>query len=81
MIAFIDTHRGPSGVEPICCVLQIAPSAYQAHVTQRADSGRLPDRLNLNLMKLQHHLLRTRLLSSLYVQLLQSRPILSISQD
>ena len=30
MIAFIDDHRGPCGVEPICKVLLIAPSTYHA---------------------------------------------------
>ena len=44
MIAFIDTHRGPSGVEPICRVLPIAPLAYPAHATRRVDPGRLPAR-------------------------------------
>ena len=28
MIAFIDDHRRPYGVEPICRVLPIAPSTY-----------------------------------------------------
>ena len=30
MSAFIDEHRGEHGVEPICRVLQIAPSTYYA---------------------------------------------------
>jgi putative transposase len=37
MIAFIDEHRVTLGVEPICRLLQIAPSTYYAHVTQRRD--------------------------------------------
>ena len=37
MIAFIDEHRSVFGVEPICRLLQIAPSTYYAHVTQRDD--------------------------------------------
>ncbi len=32
MKAFIDQHRQQLGVEPICRVLQIAPSAYWCHV-------------------------------------------------
>ena len=28
---FIDRHRGAYGVEPICKVLQVAPSAYWRH--------------------------------------------------
>lgn len=31
MTCFIDEHRGVCGVEPICRVLQIAPSTYYAH--------------------------------------------------
>ena len=37
MIAFIDDHRGAYGVEPICKVLQIAPSTYYAHAARQAD--------------------------------------------
>jgi len=40
MIAFIDDHRGAHGVEPICKVLPIAPSTYQAHVAKRRDPAR-----------------------------------------
>jgi len=28
MISFIDEHRGEFGVEPICDVIEIAPSTY-----------------------------------------------------
>ena len=42
MIAFIDEHRALYGVEPICKVLPIAPSTYDAHAAWRADPGRLP---------------------------------------
>ena len=31
MTRFIDTHRQEFGVEPICTVLQVAPSTYYAH--------------------------------------------------
>ena len=40
MIAFIDDHRQVYGVEPICKVLQFAPSTYYAHVARRADPGK-----------------------------------------
>ena len=36
---FIDEHRGNHGVEPICKVLQIAPSGYRRH----AALGRNPE--------------------------------------
>ncbi len=44
MIAFIDDHREAHGVEPICKVLPIAPSAYHDHVAKRRDPSRLPAR-------------------------------------
>ena len=44
MIAFIDEHRALYGVEPICKVLPIAPSTYDAPAAWRADPGRLPAR-------------------------------------
>lgn len=44
MIAFIDDHREVHGVEPICKVLPIAPSAYHAHVAKRADPEKLSTR-------------------------------------
>jgi hypothetical protein len=37
---FIDKHRDTYGVEPICKVLQIAPSGYRHHAALR----RAPDR-------------------------------------
>jgi len=30
IVGFIDEHRGEFGVEPICRVLQVAPSTYYA---------------------------------------------------
>lgn len=36
MKAFIDEHRGVFGVEPMCKVLQIAPSTYRAHAARLA---------------------------------------------
>ena len=44
MIAFIDDHREVYGVEPICRVLPIAPSAYHAHFAQRADPTKVSAR-------------------------------------
>ena len=40
MIAFIDDHRTAHGVEPICKVLRIAPSAYHARAAVRADPAK-----------------------------------------
>ena len=38
MRAFIDQHRETFGVEPICRVLQIAPSGYRRYAAQRRQS-------------------------------------------
>ncbi|GJG89817.1 transposase [Gemmatimonadetes bacterium T265] len=40
MYAFVDAHRTTYGVEPICRVLQIAPSGYYQHRNRHADPGR-----------------------------------------
>ena len=40
MYQFIDRHRAEYGVEPICRVLEIAPSGYYAHKTCAADPTR-----------------------------------------
>jgi putative transposase len=37
---FIDKHRGTHGVEPICKVLQVAPSGYRRHAALRRDPQR-----------------------------------------
>ncbi len=37
-------RNGAYGVEPICKVLPIAPSTYQAHRAKRADASRLSAR-------------------------------------
>jgi putative transposase len=37
MRAFVDRHRDTFGVEPICQVLQIAPSGYRRHAAQQRD--------------------------------------------
>ena len=40
MYAFVDAERATYGVEPICRVLQIAPSSYYAHQQAAADASR-----------------------------------------
>lgn len=40
MIAFIDDHRKVHGIEPICRLLQIAPSTYHAHKQRQRDPQR-----------------------------------------
>jgi putative transposase len=37
MYGLVDEHRDTHGVEPICAVLQIAPSAYRRHAARRRD--------------------------------------------
>ena len=44
MVAFIAEHRGEYGVEPICSVLQIAPSTYYEHEARRTNPDVLPAR-------------------------------------
>src|SRR5688572_5045641 len=44
MYAFIDAHRPAYGVEPICRVLQIAPSGYYEHRARQAEPSRRPAR-------------------------------------
>jgi putative transposase len=40
MVAFVDQHRGASGIEPICRQLPIAPATYFRHQARAADPGR-----------------------------------------
>jgi putative transposase len=35
--AFVEEHRGRFGVEPICKVLQVAPSPYRHHAARQRD--------------------------------------------
>ena len=44
MIRFIKEHRGVCGVEPICRVLQIAPSTFYAHLAIERDPDLASDR-------------------------------------
>ncbi|MCT1801519.1 IS3 family transposase [Kocuria carniphila] len=43
MCAFIDAHRDEHGVEPICRILQIAPSSYYAHRTREPSARQQRD--------------------------------------
>ena len=38
MVSFIDQHRDPYGVEPICAILPIAPSTYFLRKAQQQDA-------------------------------------------
>src|SRR5258707_13667566 len=40
MTAFVDAHRQEYGVEPICRLLKIAPSAYHERVRKRREPRR-----------------------------------------
>ncbi len=44
MYGRVDGHRGVHGVEPICTVLQIAPSAYRRHAARSRDPALLSPR-------------------------------------
>jgi len=44
MYELVDEHRGIHGVEPICAVLQIAPSAYRRHAARSRDQALLSPR-------------------------------------
>ena len=56
MYAFLDQHRADYGVEPICRVLEIAPSAYRAYAAQQRDPGkRSPRRQREAVLRPQVH--------------------------
>ena len=44
MYRLVDEHRGTFGVEPICAVVQIAPSAYRRHAARQRDRSLLSAR-------------------------------------
>jgi len=44
MIGFMEAHMREFGVEPMCRVLQIAPSTWYEHARRKVDQGRLPRR-------------------------------------
>jgi transposase InsO family protein len=45
MRSFVDEHRDVYGVEPICRVLQIAPSSYREHAARAREPSRAPARV------------------------------------
>ena len=49
MRSFVDEHRDVYGAEPICRVLQIAPSSYREHAARRRDTLRAPPRVRRDL--------------------------------
>jgi putative transposase len=54
MVAFIDQHRERFGVEPICKVLQIAPSGYRREVACRREPARQSPRRLRDAMLVPH---------------------------
>jgi hypothetical protein len=40
----MEAHRTEFGVEPMCRVLQIAPSTWHEHARRKADPDQLPER-------------------------------------
>jgi putative transposase len=48
MTAFVDVYRSAYGIEPICKVLEIAPSTYHAHARRRAHPETAPVRVKCN---------------------------------
>src|SRR5579883_475384 len=42
MVDYVDRHKDRFGVEPICKLLQIAPSWYYEQKARQADPSRLP---------------------------------------
>jgi transposase InsO family protein len=55
--AFVDEHRGQFGVEPICKVLQFAPSAYRRHAARQRDPALISRRAQLD-SELKRHVRR-----------------------
>jgi hypothetical protein len=52
--AFVDEHRDRFGVEPICKVLQFAPSAYRRHVARQRDASRVSARAQRDAQLMPH---------------------------
>ena len=50
MISFVDAYRDDYGVEPICRVIEIAPSTYHAQVGRRAKPETAPARVKRDTM-------------------------------
>jgi putative transposase len=53
MIRFVDAYRDDHGVEPICCVLEIAPSTYHAHARRRSQPETAPPRVQRDVQLMQ----------------------------
>jgi putative transposase len=47
-MGFMEAHVSDFGVEPMCRVLQIAPSTWHEYARRKADLGRLPRRAKRN---------------------------------
>jgi hypothetical protein len=45
MISFVDADRDRHGIEPICRVIEIAPSTCHAHVARRSKPETAPPRV------------------------------------
>ena len=54
MWAFIDQYRETLGVEPICRVLQIAPSGYRRHAARQRDPARRSVRAQRDEVLMRH---------------------------
>ena len=50
MISFVDAYRDKHGVEPICRVIEIAPSTFHAHVARRDKPETAPLRVKRDVM-------------------------------
>src|SRR5215831_10088457 len=53
MIRFVDAYRDDDGVEPICGVLEIAPSTYHAHARRRSQPETAPPRVQRDVELMQ----------------------------
>ena len=53
MIPFVDAYRDDHGVEPICRVLEIAPSTYHAHARRRSQPETAPLRVQRDIELMQ----------------------------
>jgi len=53
MICFVDAYRDDHGVEPICRVLEIAPSTYHAHARRRSQPETAPPRVQRDVELMQ----------------------------
>jgi putative transposase len=54
IVDFIDAHKAPSGVEPICKDLQVAPSTYYAAKTRPPSARAISDAARLEVIREVH---------------------------